>query len=68
MPPIDLNIIDFDRLQIHHPVLINDLPTGAPRWSQKVTGYDFTILSGEITFENGSLLDFLNLFRHEFGF
>ncbi len=49
----DLNIIDFDHLHIHHPELVHDLPTGAPRWSQKVTGYDFTILSGEITFENG---------------
>ena len=45
--------LDFDHLHIHHPELVHDLPTGAPRWSQKVTGYDFTILSGEITFENG---------------
>ena len=28
----------MDTLQIHEPVHVHDLPTGAPRWDQKVTG------------------------------
>ena len=32
---------------------MNDLPTGAPRWLQYVKGYDLTMVSGTITFQNG---------------
>jgi hypothetical protein len=32
---------------------VHDLPTGAPRWDQKVIGYEYTVLSGEVTFQNG---------------
>ena len=30
------------------------LAAGAPRWDQKVFGYEYTILNGVVTFENGT--------------
>jgi len=49
----DLNVVDMNFLQIHQPEPTNDLPLGAVRWNQCVTGYDMTIVSGVVTFENG---------------
>ncbi len=49
----DLNIIDFDRLGIEAPRMVNDLPADAPRLVQPSTGYVATIVSGEVVRENG---------------
>ena len=49
----DLNVIDLEALQIRLPEMAYDLPTGARRLMQKVEGYDYTICSGQITFESG---------------
>lgn len=49
----DLNVIDFDKLTLHSPRMAHDLPAGGRRLLQEATGYDFTIVSGEITRENG---------------
>ncbi|MEX0940968.1 MAG: amidohydrolase family protein [Pseudomonadales bacterium] len=49
----DLNIINFDGLRLFRPEAIFDLPTGGRRLVQRVTGYDYTIKSGKVTFENG---------------
>jgi N-acyl-D-aspartate/D-glutamate deacylase len=49
----DLNIIDFDKLQIHAPEMIFDLPAGGRRLVQTVDGYDATVCAGKVTFENG---------------
>eukprot|EP00930_Biecheleria_cincta_P008172 TRINITY_DN109561_c0_g1_i1.p1 TRINITY_DN109561_c0_g1~~TRINITY_DN109561_c0_g1_i1.p1 ORF type:complete len:670 (+),score=108.39 TRINITY_DN109561_c0_g1_i1:210-2219(+) len=49
----DLNIIDFDRLNVKAPYWCNDLPTNAGRWMQNVEGYHTTIVRGVITFQNG---------------
>jgi len=49
----DLNIIDFERLELALPELVNDLPAGARRLIQKARGYEATIVSGEITFREG---------------
>merc|ERR1712224_881130 len=49
----DLNVLDFEGLRILDPVLLHDLPTGAPRWGQQVTGYEITMVSGVVTFEHG---------------
>ena len=35
----------MDTLQIHEPVHVHDLPTGAPRWDQKVTGCELQPLA-----------------------
>jgi N-acyl-D-aspartate/D-glutamate deacylase len=49
----DLNIIDFDKLRLHRPEAVFDLPTGGKRLVQRVEGYRYTIKSGQVTFENG---------------
>ena len=53
MPFADLNMINLAALQIQDPEHIYDLPTGAPRWNQAVSGYEMTIVSGQVTFING---------------
>ena len=42
----DINVIDYDRLQLHPPKIHYDLPAGGNRLIQEPTGYDHTILSG----------------------
>ena len=49
----DLNIIDFENLQLHRPEAVYDLPAGGRRLVQKVEGYRYTIKSGQVTFEDG---------------
>jgi N-acyl-D-aspartate/D-glutamate deacylase len=49
----DLNLIDFDRLDIRPPEIVHDLPAGGKRLLQRATGYRATVLSGVVTFENG---------------
>lgn len=49
----DLNVIDFDRLALGKPYVVDDLPAGGKRLLQKATGYTATILSGEITYLDG---------------
>lgn len=48
----DINVIDLDALKVHLPHFEADLPAGARRLMQDVTGYRATIVSGEITREN----------------
>jgi N-acyl-D-aspartate/D-glutamate deacylase len=49
----DLNVIDFDNLQLRSVKLVHDLPAGGRRLLQKAEGYDYTIVSGEVTREQG---------------
>jgi N-acyl-D-aspartate/D-glutamate deacylase len=49
----DINVINFDRLRLHRPEAIYDLPTGGRRLVQRVEGYRYTVKSGQVTFENG---------------
>jgi N-acyl-D-aspartate/D-glutamate deacylase len=49
----DLNLIDLDALRLHAPEMVHDLPAGGRRLVQRVDGYRATIVSGEVTFENG---------------
>ena len=44
----DLNVIDLDRLAIHLPEIVHDLPAGGRRLHQRATGYDATVVSGEV--------------------
>ncbi len=53
----DLNVIDMDRLKLGKPWLAFDLPAGGKRLLQKAEGYDYTIKSGEITFNGGDVTD-----------
>jgi N-acyl-D-amino-acid deacylase len=49
----DVNVIDFDGLNLHSPKMIFDLPAGGRRLVQQVDGYDMTICSGVPIFEKG---------------
>jgi N-acyl-D-aspartate/D-glutamate deacylase len=49
----DLNVIDFEKLQLELPELVHDLPAGARRLIQKARGYDATIVSGQVTLVDG---------------
>ncbi len=50
----DINVIDFDALQLHRPEAVYDLPLGGKRLIQRVDGYRHTIKSGAVTFEDGT--------------
>ena len=49
----DLNLIDYDNLQMGNPTVVNDLPAGGSRILQGATGYVETIKSGVTTFADG---------------
>lgn len=55
----DINIIDFDKLRIHAPRIVNDLPAGGARLEQTTEGYIATIVSGEVTYRDGQATDAL---------
>lgn len=50
----DINIVDFDELNVSHPKMIHDLPLGGKRLVQNATGYIATIKRGHIVSENGT--------------
>lgn len=56
----DINVIDYEGLTLHEPEIINDLPAGGRRLVQKASGYDYTIVSGEIAFIKGEATGVLN--------
>ena len=49
----DLNVIDLDRLTLHAPRMVNDLPSGGKRLTQDADGYLATIVSGQVIMRNG---------------
>ena len=49
----DVNVIDFDGLRLPQPEYVNDLPNGAGRFIQESSGYDYTIVNGEVFMDHG---------------
>jgi N-acyl-D-aspartate/D-glutamate deacylase len=49
----DINVIDFDRLRLHTPEIVHDLPAGGKRLVQRVEGYEATLVAGTPVFERG---------------
>jgi N-acyl-D-aspartate/D-glutamate deacylase len=49
----DLNVIDFERLQLAQPEVVYDLPAGGRRLIQHATGYVATIVDGVVTRRDG---------------
>ncbi|CAN5690612.1 amidohydrolase family protein [soil metagenome] len=49
----DINVIDFDKLKLLRPYIVNDLPAGGKRLMQKAEGYVATIKSGVVIARNG---------------
>ena len=65
----DLNLIDFDNLRVRLPEIVHDLPAGGARLQQRADGYLATIVSGQLTYQNGEATDALpgRLLRPGFG-
>ena len=49
----DINIIDFDGMQLHAPRLVFDLPAGGKRLLQDVDGYRHSFVAGQETYTDG---------------
>jgi N-acyl-D-aspartate/D-glutamate deacylase len=49
----DINLIDFERLRLHRPLLVHDLPANAGRLVQRADGYVATFVAGVQTFADG---------------
>ena len=49
----DVNLIDLDRLVLHAPEMVFDLPAGGRRLIQKADGYRATFVAGEQTYDDG---------------
>ena len=49
----DLNVVDFERLELALPELAFDLPAGARRLVQRARGYSATVVNGEILLRDG---------------
>jgi len=56
----DINVIDFENLTLHEPEVVNDLPAGGRRLVQRASGYEYTIVSGQIAFKDGESTGALN--------
>ena len=53
----DINIIDFDNLELLHPTMLKDLPAGGQRLMQYAKGYVATLVNGETISKDGKLTD-----------
>jgi N-acyl-D-amino-acid deacylase len=49
----DVNVIDFENLRLPQPEYVFDFPNGAGRYIQRATGYDYTIVNGQIFMDHG---------------
>ncbi len=49
----DINVINYEDLTLYGPQMAHDLPAGGRRLLQKASGYDYTIVAGEITRDHG---------------
>lgn len=49
----DINVIDYEKLALHTPRMVHDLPAGGKRLIQEVDGYVATLVAGTPIFENG---------------
>ncbi len=49
----DLNVIDLDGLALSVPEIVHDFPGDAPRFVQRASGFDHTVVNGEPFMEAG---------------
>lgn len=49
----DVNIIDFERLALHAPIISHDLPANGRRLVQQADGYVATLVNGVVVYRNG---------------
>ncbi|MCF6274289.1 MAG: amidohydrolase family protein, partial [Robiginitomaculum sp.] len=51
----DINIIDYENLELEVPVMVKDLPAGGQRLLQPVTGYKATLVSGQAVIKDNQV-------------
>ncbi|MGZ4713497.1 MAG: N-acyl-D-amino-acid deacylase family protein [Acidimicrobiia bacterium] len=49
----DVNVIDLDGMRLPQPEYVHDFPNGAGRYIQTATGYDATVVNGQVFMEHG---------------
>lgn len=49
----DLNLIDYDHLELRPPRIVRDLPAGGRRLIQEADGYRYAIVAGKVTYRDG---------------
>ena len=49
----DINLIDFERLNLTRPEILHDLPAGGRRLVQHASGYVQTLVAGKVVMDNG---------------
>ena len=49
----DVNVIDLEEVSLHLPTMQFDLPAGGRRLLQRADGYRYTIVSGQVTMQDG---------------
>jgi len=49
----DINVIDYDRLQVRSPEVVYDLPAGGKRMVQRADGYVATLVAGQPVYREG---------------
>jgi N-acyl-D-aspartate/D-glutamate deacylase len=49
----DINILDYDYMQLRSPEVVYDLPAGGKRLVQRTDGFDATIVSGAVVYRHG---------------
>lgn len=49
----DINVIDYDRLDLRLPEVRHELPTGAPHFHQGAAGYTATVVNGKVLMRDG---------------
>ena len=50
----DVNVIDLKNIDLHLPEYRNDFPEQAGRYVQTASGYDYTLVNGQVFMENGT--------------
>ena len=49
----DLNVLDWQALGFESPYVVADLPAGGKRLMQGASGYRYTVVAGEVTYDQG---------------
>jgi N-acyl-D-aspartate/D-glutamate deacylase len=49
----DINVLDLESLSLKLPTIMHDFPLGAARYVQHATGYEATIVNGQVFMEKG---------------
>lgn len=55
----DLNVVDFDNLRLHRPIVVHDLPANGRRLLQRADGWQHTVVAGQETYQAGEATDAL---------